>query len=314
MTSPDSTGTVPVTALTGLSAFPLTPLKDGLLDQPAFAGLVQRLVAAGVDSITVLGSTGSYMYLDRAERERVIQLAVQHAAGIPVLAGVGAMRTERVLAHIDDARAAGAAGVLLAPVGYQRLDDDEVFELFRAATGRSELPVVVYDNPSTTHFTFSNQLYGRIAQLPGIISIKIPGVPEDPDQGRAHVAAIRAVLPEHVGIGVSGDAFGAAGLIAGCDAWYTAVGGTLPAPMMAITRAAQQGSTEHALELSAGLAPLWELVARYGSLRVSAAAAGLLGLAQHDSLPLPVQPLGLQARAELAQVLQHLGLDGAPRS
>ena len=94
MTSPDSTGTVPVTALTGLSAFPLTPLKDGQLDQTAFIGLVQRLVAAGVDSITVLGSTGSYMYLDRAERERVIRLAVQHAAGIPVLAGVGAMRTE----------------------------------------------------------------------------------------------------------------------------------------------------------------------------------------------------------------------------
>ena len=308
MTSPDSTGTVPVTALTGLSAFPLTPLKDGQLDQTAFIGLVQRLVAAGVDSITVLGSTGSYMYLDRAERERVIRLAVQHAAGIPVLAGVGAMRTEHVLAHIDDARAAGAAGVLLAPVGYQRLDDDEVFELFRAATGRSELPVVVYDNPSTTHFTFSNQLYGRIAQLPGIISIKIPGVPADPEKARAHVAAIRAVLPEHVGIGVSGDAFGAAGLIAGCDTWFTAVGGTIPVPMLGITRAVQAGEPAKALALSEDLQPLWELIGQCGSLRVSAAIAERQGLAAPDCLPLPVQGLKPDQRAQLALMLDRLGL------
>lgn len=308
MTSPDSTGTVPVTALTGLSAFPLTPLKDGQLDQTAFIGLVQRLVAAGVDSITVLGSTGSYMYLDRAERERVIRLAVQHAAGIPVLAGVGAMRTEHVLAHIDDARAAGAAGVLLAPVGYQRLDDDEVFELFRAATGRSELPVVVYDNPSTSHFTFSNQLYGRIAQLPGIISIKVPGVPADPEKARAHVAAIRAVLPEHVGIGVSGDAFGAAGLIAGCDTWFTAVGGTIPVPMLGITRAVQAGEPAKALALSEDLQPLWELIGQCGSLRVSAAIAERQGLAAPDCLPLPVQGLKPDQRAQLALMLDRLGL------
>lgn len=45
---------------TGLSAFPLTPLTDDAVDQRAFAGLVRRLAAARVDSITALGSTGSY--------------------------------------------------------------------------------------------------------------------------------------------------------------------------------------------------------------------------------------------------------------
>ncbi|MEF9874878.1 MULTISPECIES: dihydrodipicolinate synthase family protein [Micrococcaceae] len=308
MKSSTKTGAVPVTALTGLSAFPLTPMNDDQLDEPAFIGLVQRLVAAGVDSITVLGSTGSYMYLDRAERERVIGLAVQHATGIPVLAGVGAMRTAHVLAHIDDAKAAGAAGVLLAPVGYQRLDDDEVFALFRAATERSDLPVVVYDNPGTTHFTFSNGLYARIAQLPGIISIKIPGVPADPVDALAHVAAIRAVLPDHVGIGVSGDAFGAAGLIAGCDAWFTAVGGTIPAPMLGITRAVQAGDHQKALAVSEDLRPLWDLMAQCGgSLRVSAAIAEHLGLAAPNCLPLPVQGLNREQRARVALVLDGLG-------
>lgn len=299
----------PATAWTGLSAFPLTPLRDDRLDEPAFIGLVQRLARAEVDSITVLGSTGSYMYLDRAERRRVIELAVQHADRIPVLAGVGALRTSRVLEHIDDARIAGAVGVLLAPVGYQPLDDDEVFALFKAASEHSDLPVIVYDNPRTTHFSFSNRLYGRIAQLPGIVSIKIPGVPADPVEAKEHVAAIRAVLPEHVGIGVSGDALGAAGLIAGCNAWFTAVGGTIPGPMVGITRAVQEGDPQKALAISARLEPLWELMAQCGgSLRISAAIAEHFGWVAENCLPLPVQAVSPKQRELVAKVVADFSL------
>ena len=165
------------------------------MDEGSFTKLIQRLNKAGVDSITALGSTGSYMYLSREERARVARLAVEHAGNVPVLVGVGAIRTAHVLEHIDDAKAAGAAGVLLAPVGYQKLSDDEVFDLFRAATEHSELPVVVYDNPGTTHFEFSIELYARIAALPGIASIKIPGVPTDPVAAKAHVSAVRKVIP-----------------------------------------------------------------------------------------------------------------------
>jgi 4-hydroxy-tetrahydrodipicolinate synthase len=42
---------------TGLSAFPLTPLRGEGIDEDAYTGLIERLVLAGVDSITALGST-----------------------------------------------------------------------------------------------------------------------------------------------------------------------------------------------------------------------------------------------------------------
>ena len=295
---------------TGLSAFPLTPLHDDQVDEPSFIAMVQRLCAAGVDSITALGSTGSYMYLSREERARVAKLAVEHSTNVPVIIGVGAMRTSQVLANIDDAKAAGAEGVLLAPVGYQKMSDSEVLDLYRAATDHSELPVIVYDNPGTTHFAFTNDLYARIAALPGIASIKVPGVPDDPGKAKDHIAAIRCVLPAHVTIGVSGDAFGAAGLIAGCDAWYTAVGGILPQPMMAITRAAQSGDHHRALAASRDLQPLWSLFTEFGgSLRVSAAIAEHFGLAQFDCLPKPIRGLGDAQRQKLIKVLLDLGLD-----
>ena len=45
---------------TGLCAFPLTPLHPHGVDETAFARIVTRLVESEVDSLGVLGSTGSY--------------------------------------------------------------------------------------------------------------------------------------------------------------------------------------------------------------------------------------------------------------
>ncbi|WP_026820569.1 dihydrodipicolinate synthase family protein [Arthrobacter castelli] len=294
---------------TGMSAFPLTPLANDAIDEEAFIGLIQRLAEADVDSITALGSTGSYAYLSSEERSRVARLAVEHANGTPVLAGIGGLRTSQVLRHAEEAQEAGASGLLLAPMTYQPLTDDDVYELFRTVTQNSSLPVVVYDNPGTTHFSFTTELYGRIAELPGIASIKIPGVPTDPEQAQARVEEIRRAVPEHVTIGVSGDPTAAAGLAAGCDTWYSVIGGTLPDPAMRITRDALEGRVSEALAESERLAPLWQLFADFGgSIRVVAALAEHLGLAPRDSLPLPIQGLNEHQRARVATVVNELGL------
>ncbi len=296
---------------TGLSAFPLTPMRDDAVDEQAFVGLIERLVAARVDSITALGSTGSYAYLSADERARVTGLAVEHSGDIPVFVGVGALRTSQVLSNVRAAEQAGASGLLLAPMTYQPLTDNDVFGLFRTVTEHTELPVIVYDNPGTTHFTFSLDLYARIARLPGIASIKIPPLPVDPRVARERVEAIRAVVPERLSIGISGDAAAANGLIAGCDAWYSVIGGTLPTVALEITRAAQRGDADEARAASDRLAPLWDLFAEFGgSLRVTAAVAEILGLAPHRSLPLPIQGLDEVQRSSVASVLEQLGLLG----
>lgn len=222
--------------------------------------------------------------------------------------GVGALRTSQVLAHVDSAQRAGAAGLLLAPMTYQPLTDDDVYELFRTVTQHTALPAIVYDNPGTTHFTFSTELYARIAELPGIASLKIPAVPADPATAREHVARIRAIISDHVTIGISGDASAANGLRAGCDAWYSVIGGTLPQPALAITQAMQEHRYDDALQASQYLAPLWDLFAEFGSLRVTAAIAEHLGLVPFQSLPLPIQGLSTSQRARVAEVVEALQL------
>ncbi|RJT96912.1 dihydrodipicolinate synthase family protein [Arthrobacter frigidicola] len=296
---------------TGLSAFPLTPLAQDAVDEAAFVRLMTRLREAQVDSITALGSTGSYAYLSTDERARVARLAVEHAGPVPVFVGIGALRTSQVLRNADRAEQAGASALLLAPMTYQPLTEEEVFGLYRAVTEHSPLPVIVYDNPGTSHFTFSTGLYGRIAELSGIASIKIPAVPSDPQSAQARVREIRSAIPDQVTIGVSGDAAAAAGLAAGCDAWYSVIGGTLPAPALRLTRAAQEGRTDDAAAESQRLAPLWRLFSEYGgSIRVVAAIAEELGLASDNCLPPPIQGLNDQQRARVAGVIRDLRLDG----
>lgn len=284
-------------------------MSDDQVDERAFVGLIERLVAAGVDSIAALGSTGSYAYLSSAERRRVARLAVERAGSVPVTIGVGALRSSQVLSNLNAAEEAGASAVLLAPMSYQPLTDDDVFALFQTVTEHTSLPVIVYDNPATTRFRFSTELYARIAELPGIASIKIPGVPAEPRKAAELVTNIRASIPDHVTIGVSGDAFGAAGLNAGCDAWYSVIAGTLTEPALTLTRLAQSGQADDATSASEQLGPLWDLSDQFGgSLRVVAAIAEHLGPASHKCLPLPLQGLNGQQRSRVTSVLDQLQL------
>ena len=294
--------------LPGLCAFPLTPLSHDEVDEAAYAGLVERLAAAGVDSITALGSTGSYAYLSAEERRRVARLALRHAGDVPVIVGVGALRTSHVLDLARDAEQLGAAGLLVAPVSYQPLTDDDVFGLYEDLSAAVPLPLVVYDNPGTTHFTFSDALHARIARLPTVASIKIPAVPREPEAARARIDALRAVVPERVTIGISGDAAAATGLTAGCDAWYSVIGGTIPGPALTITRAARSGDAATAFAESRRLQPLWDLFVEHGSLRVVAAIAELAGLVQPDCLPRPLRGLDGPGRRRVAEVARALGL------
>ena len=288
----------------GLSAFPITPVTGTEVDLPAFRRLVSRLVAAGVDSIGALGSTGSYAYLSRDERRAVGRAAVEAASGVPVMVGIGSLRTDDVLRHADDAETIGVSAVLLAPMGYQPLTDEEVFGLYEDVSARSALPLCVYDNPGTTGFTFSDTLHARIAALPGVAAVKLPGMTIE--TARERLPRLREAFPDGIAIGVSGDWLAADGLLAGADAFFSVLGGLLPEPMQELTRSARAGDADAAYAISHEFEPVWALFRRYGSVRVVSAAAHMLGLSPEPNLPRPLLGLPQAGREELARSLPLL--------
>lgn len=297
--------TLPLPLFTGLSAFPLTPADvDGHVDTEALQRLLQRIVGCGAHSIGLLGSTGTYMYLARTERRRATEAAIEAVGGrLPVIVGVGALRTDEAVAHARDAAAAGADALLLAPVSYTPLTQEEAFQHYQTVAAATDLPLCVYNNPSTTHFSFSEDLIGRLAALPAIQSAKMP-LPGDGDFS-GEIARLRRIVPPDFAIGYSGDWGVAEALLAGADAFYSVAGGLFPRPMAALTSAAMAGDESGTARLDAMFSPLWELFKAHGSLRVMYTAANLMGLSSALP-PRPLLPLGSDITAKVDAAIAPL--------
>lgn len=286
----------------GLSAFPITPMTSGgEVIAPDLQRLVRRIEAGGAASVGLLGSTGTYMFLSRDERRRAVAAAVEVAVSIPIIVGVGAMRTDEAQALAHDAATEGAAGLLLAPVSYTPLTEEEVFRHFLAVASATDLPLCIYSNPGTTNLTFSPDLVARLTAIPSIAAIKLP-LPANGSIA-SDLAAFRAAAPE-LSIGYSGDWGCKEALLAGADCWYSVAGGLFPEQAAALTAAAMKNDRETADRCDDVFVDLWKLFREQGSLRLMYAAANMMGLTQAQP-PKPLQPLEETLQARLARVLPN---------
>ncbi len=285
----------------GLSAFPITPCDEaGQVDIDGVSRLIARLETANVASIGLLGSTGTYAYLSRSERLRAVKAAAATIKNTPLIVGVGTLRTSDAVALAEDAQMGGANALLLAPVSYTPLTQDEVFEHFRAVAAATDLPICIYNNPGTTHFNFGLPLLQHLADLPNIAAVKMP-LPASMSISE-ELAQLRANLPTDFAIGYSGDWGCAEALLAGADTWYSVLGGTLPKIAQDLTIAAQSGNKAAANAQDAALQPLWDLFKEFGSLRVVYTIAKHLGLT--DAVPpRPILPLGPDVEQRIVAVL-----------
>ncbi|KAA0968228.1 dihydrodipicolinate synthase family protein [Aureimonas fodinaquatilis] len=294
-----------MTVFQGLCAFPLTPADAlGRVDCLALGRLVKRLADARVDSIGLLGSTGTYMYLNRQERRRALEITLSQTFGsVPVIVGVGALRTDEAIALAQDARAMGAAAGLLAAVSYTGLTDSEVYEHFASVARESQLPLIIYDNPGTTHFKFSDALISELARLPEIIAIKNPG--QEPQNTALHLADQRKLTHDGFSIGYSGDWLCTESMIAGADAWYSVLAGLWPKVCLKVMHAAKAGNTVEARRLNAELEPIWTLFRNHSSLRVMHVLANEMGLS-NAAPPRPLLSLPEATRQEIISRLSAM--------
>ncbi|EJT04865.1 dihydrodipicolinate synthase family protein [Rhizobium sp. CCGE 510] len=287
----------------GLSAFPPTPADmDGRVDTESLCRLLDRLCDAGVASIGLLGSTGIYAFLTREERLRAVQAAVECVAGrVPLVVGAGALRTDHAVDLAKDAEAAGADALLLAPVSYTPLTQEEAYQHFLAVTKAAKLPLCIYNNPGTTHFSFSRDLLQRLSDIETIRAVKMP-LPVDSDF-KSELAALREKT--NLEIGYSGDWGAAEALLSGADGWYSVVGGLFPRIALALTTAAIAGDRAETHRLDGLLQPLWKTFKDFGSIRVVYTLVDVLSLAQVQ-LPRPLLPLVPMDRQRVLDAVEPL--------
>jgi 4-hydroxy-tetrahydrodipicolinate synthase len=253
----------------GLCAFPITPASaDGIVDTAALDSLIRRLTDAGVDSIGLLGSTGTAPYFARAERSRAVSAAAEAAGDTPIMVGIGALRTDQAVSLARDAAAAGAHGLLLPPIAYIPLTEEEVYRHCSTVAAATDLPLCLYNNPAATHFTFTPALTARLSRVARIAAVKNPA---PSGNVAAELAALRQEASPGFSIGVSVDWRAADAMLAGADAWYSVLAGILPGPCVAIARAIRQGDAVHAQALNA--AARWRIAAVLDAIRKEGSAS-----------------------------------------
>jgi 4-hydroxy-tetrahydrodipicolinate synthase len=150
---------------------PMTAAEE--VDLGRLGDIVEYLIAAGVQGLVPLGSTGEYYALSPGERAAVVKATLAAAAEtVPVVVGVNAGSTRDVVAHAREAETLGADGVMLAAPYYSLPTPDELFEHFRIVDGAIGIPIMLYNCPGRTGVDMTPALVERLAALKNIRYIK----------------------------------------------------------------------------------------------------------------------------------------------
>jgi 4-hydroxy-tetrahydrodipicolinate synthase len=156
-------------ALTAL----VTPMRDGRIDEEAFARLVERQIVEGIHGLVPVGTTGESATLTDDEHRRVVEITVQTAAGrVPVFAGAGSSATARSIELGHSARAAGADALLVAAPPYNRPNQEGLYAHFAAVAEAVDLPLILYNVPSRTSCDIATETVIRLARIANVAGVK----------------------------------------------------------------------------------------------------------------------------------------------
>src|SRR6187397_400979 len=135
--------------------------------------LASDLIKAGVHGLTPLGSTGEFAYLNRTQREAVVQATIEAAnKKVPVIAGVASTATADAVEQAKTYQKLGADGILAIMEAYFPIADAQVESYFRGIADAVDIPVVIYTNPQFQRSDLSLDVIARLAAHPRIRYIK----------------------------------------------------------------------------------------------------------------------------------------------
>jgi 4-hydroxy-tetrahydrodipicolinate synthase len=130
-------------------ASPMT--REGEVDEPGVARLVEHVVGGGVHGLLALGSTGETASLDEPSRRKLLAATVREVRGrVPVFCGVAQTELSVTRAEIAAAAKLGADAALVAPPYYYLTDQPGVLAFYREVADGAELPVFIYNIPQLT--------------------------------------------------------------------------------------------------------------------------------------------------------------------
>lgn len=281
----------------------ITPFRNGEVDEQGYRELIEWQIAEGSNGIVPVGTTGESPTLSAEEHKRVIEIAVETAAGrVPVVAGTGSNSTAEAVEFTRHAAHAGADAALVVVPYYNKPTQDGLYSHFRAVAAAADIPIIVYNVPSRTVASISVETVDRLARdVATIIGTK------DATADLARVSRQRLMTGTEF-IQLSGEDATALGFNAhggvGC---ISVTANVAPRLCAAFQRACRDGDYMTALTLQDRLMPLHQALFVETSPAPVKYAASVLGMSS-DEVRLPLVPASEGARAAVRKAMVHAGL------
>jgi 4-hydroxy-tetrahydrodipicolinate synthase len=210
--------------LRGVFVVLVTPFTaEGEVDHQGMRRNIEWLIGQGVHGLIPLGSTGEFASLTDAQKSAIVATVAEAVQGrVPVVTGATAETTEKAVANARAAEKAGASGILLLPPWYYTPSQDELVVHFRTVADAIGIPLMIYNNPSSSKVDIVPETVARMAATPNIRYIK-----ESTGDIR-RIAAIRDLTEERVTVFCGWEDMAYESFLAGAKGWVCVIGNVAP--------------------------------------------------------------------------------------
>ena len=295
--------TSPAALYTGTYTALVTPFRDNLVDEKAFSHLIEEQIAAGIDGLIPVGTTGESATLTMEEHLRVIELAVQVAnKRVKVFAGTGSNSTAEAIYLTEEAKKRGSDGFLIVGPYYNKPSQAGIFAHFSALAEATWLPIIAYSVPGRTGTEIGVDTMASLAlKHPNIVAIKEAGGSIE------RFSQLRQALPDDVAILSGDDSMTLPAMAVGATGVISVASNLIPKQVGDMVRAFLAGQAVEAEQMHRQLYPLFrDLFIEANPVPVKTALARQGWMTEEVRLPLvPLQP---QNRGRLEIVLEKFGL------
>lgn len=170
----------------GLGTALITPFKkDESIDYEALDRLLEKQMAAAVDYLVVLGTTGEPATMTLDERRSVLEAVIKKVNGrLPIVLGLGGNCTARVLEEIEIFKPyfnppiqggnLGVSAILSVCPYYNKPSQEGLYRHFTAIAKATPIPLILYNVPGRTGVNLLPETAMRIweSQPKKVVGIK----------------------------------------------------------------------------------------------------------------------------------------------
>lgn len=288
--------------LKGTGVALITPFKKDLsVDVEALKKIVKFQIENGVDYLVVLGTTGEYATLNKAEKQVAIDAVVAANNGVlPLVLGIGGNNTSLVVSELKTIDLKDFDAILSVSPYYSKPTQEGVYQHFKAVSENSPLPVILYNVPGRTASNVLPETVARLARdFDNIIGIK------EAAGDMVQAMKLIALVPENFLV-ISGDDMVALPIVlAGGAGVISVIGQGFPKEFSEMIRLGLEGKVAEAYKLHYRYAPIIELIFAEGNPAGIKTVFKKLGLAG-DEVRLPLVSASENLQQEISNYIKSL--------